>query len=77
LFGGGVSSAGWPQPPPPPDNSAAAATTSTACQLRGTVDGVRGEAQMQKINGPPCVVAKINGVKVGGGGGGLNNAERE
>ncbi len=34
------------------------------------VDGVGGEARMQKINGPPCAVAEINGVKVGGGGGG-------
>ncbi len=40
-------------------------------RYHGTVDGVGGEARTQKINGPPCAIAKINGVKVGGGGGGL------
>jgi hypothetical protein len=39
-------------------------------RYRGTVDGVGGEAWMQKINGPPRAVAKIDGVKVGRGGGG-------
>jgi hypothetical protein len=39
------------------------------CGEAGTVDGVGGEAQTQKINGPPCAVPKIDGVKVGRGGG--------
>ncbi len=47
-------------------------------RYRGTVDGVGGEARTQKINGPLCAVAKIDGVKVGGGGGGYcNNGGRE
>ncbi len=47
-------------------------------QYRGMVDGVGGEAQTEKINGPSCAVAKIDGIKVGKGGGGYcNNGGRE
>jgi hypothetical protein len=41
-------------------------------RYHGMVDGGGGEVRMQKINGPPCAVAKIDGVKVGEGGGGLS-----
>ncbi len=34
-------------------------------RYRGTVDGVGGETRMQKINDPPCAIAKIDGIKVG------------
>ena len=47
-------------------------------RYRGTVDGVGREARMQKINGPPRAVAKIDGVEVRGEGGGYcNNGGRE
>jgi hypothetical protein len=47
-------------------------------QYRGTVEGVGGETRTQKINGPPCAVAKIDGVEVGRGGGLLySNGGRE
>ncbi len=39
-------------------------------RYRGMVDGVGGEARMQKINDPSRAVAEINGVEVGRGGGG-------
>jgi hypothetical protein len=38
----------------------------------GMVDEVGGKARMQIFNDLPCAVAKIDGVKVGGGGGGLS-----
>jgi hypothetical protein len=43
----------------------------------GRIEWVGSEAQMQKINGSPCAVAKIGGVEIGGGGGYCNNGRRE
>jgi hypothetical protein len=56
---------------PPPDNSATAATTSTVRRYCGMVDGVGGEGRTKKNSGPTHAVAKIDGVKVGGGGEGV------
>jgi hypothetical protein len=38
-------------------------------RYRGAVDGVGEEARTRKINGPPRAGAKIDGIKVGRGGG--------
>ncbi len=55
----------------PPSHPPLASSSEKRRRYRGTVDGVGGEARTQKINDPPCAVAKIDGVEVGRGGGGL------